>query len=56
MRSFVYWAIPCQFSGSGQGRGATSSSLRGSNSHETSFDDVIMFTQPWYNFFANCHR
>jgi len=36
-------------------RGATSSSLRGGNFHEISFDDVIVFIQPWYNFYANGH-
>jgi len=25
------------------------------NFHETSFDDVIVHIQPWYNFFANGH-
>jgi len=37
-------------------RGATSSSFRGGgNFHEISFDDVMVFIQPWYNFFANGH-
>jgi len=37
-------------------RGATSSSFRGGgNFHEISFDDVIVFIQPWCNFFANGH-
>jgi len=26
------------------------------NSQEISFDDVIMLTKPWYNFFSNGHR
>ena len=26
------------------------------NFHEISFDDIIMLTQLWYNFFANGHR
>jgi len=34
-------------------RGATSSSFRGGNFHELSFDDVIMLIQVWYNFFPN---
>jgi len=36
-------------------RGATSSSFRGGKFHEISFDDVIVLTQPCYNFFANDH-
>jgi len=28
----------------------------GGNFHEISFDDVIVFIQPWYNFFANGHK
>ena len=31
-------------------RGETSSSFQGGNFHETSFDDVIVLIQPWYNF------
>jgi len=27
----------------------------GDNFHEISFDDVIVFIQPWHNFFANGH-
>ena len=27
----------------------------GGNFHEISFDDAIVFIQPWYNFFANGH-
>jgi len=26
------------------------------NLHEPSFDDVIVLSQSWYNFFANDHR
>jgi len=37
-------------------RGAISSSFRGGNFHELSFDDVIVLIQPWYNFFANSLR
>jgi len=36
-------------------RGGTSSSYRGGNFHEISFDDVIVLIHPWYNFFANGH-
>jgi len=37
-------------------RGTTRLHFRGSNFHEISFDDVIVFIQPWHNFFANGHR
>jgi len=37
-------------------RGATSSSFRWGSFHEFSFDDVIVFIQMWYNFFASGHR
>jgi len=33
-------------------RGATSSSFRGEQFSWTLFDDIIVFIQPWYNFFA----
>jgi len=40
-----------------QYRGATSSSLHGSNFHELLFDHVVfLFIEQWYNFFANGHR
>jgi len=28
----------------------------GGNFHELSFADIIIFIQPWHNFFANGHR
>ena len=31
-------------------RGSTGSPFQGGNFHEMSFDDVIVLTQPWYNF------